>query len=69
MDFRPMIFREAHEGEDIRFGLVHVGGELRHFGTQLMATWRHCLLAASASSWTKAIPINAATTRRPWRPA
>jgi hypothetical protein len=36
MDFRPMIVREAHEGEDILFGLGHVRGELRHFGTQLI---------------------------------
>lgn len=31
-----MIFREAHEGEDIGLGLVHQHCELRHFGAQLI---------------------------------
>ena len=31
-----MIFREAHKGQHIRLCLVHVRGELRHFGTQLI---------------------------------
>src|SRR5689334_24204635 len=31
-----MILREAHEGEDIGFRLVHERGELRHFRTQLI---------------------------------
>src|SRR5918993_681795 len=36
MNLRPMIFREAHEGEHVGFGLVHESGELRHVGTQLV---------------------------------
>ena len=36
VDFRPMIFRKAHERENVGLGLVHEGGELRHFGTQLI---------------------------------
>jgi hypothetical protein len=28
MQLRPMRTREAHEGEDIGFGVVHEGGEL-----------------------------------------
>src|SRR5262245_51624825 len=26
MDFRPMIFREAHEGEHVGFRVIHEGG-------------------------------------------
>jgi len=36
VDFWPMIFREAHEGEDVGFRVVHERGELRYFRTQLI---------------------------------
>jgi hypothetical protein len=36
VDFRPMIFREAHEGQHIGLCFVHERGALRHFGTQLI---------------------------------
>jgi hypothetical protein len=32
-----MIPGEAHEGEDVGFGPIHQGGELGHFGPELMA--------------------------------
>jgi len=36
MDFRPVIFREAHEGEHVGLCYVHEGGEFRHLRTQLI---------------------------------
>jgi hypothetical protein len=36
MDFRPMIFREAHESQHIGLRFVHQGSDLRHLGTQLI---------------------------------
>jgi hypothetical protein len=46
MDFRPVIFREAHEGEHVGLCIVHEGSELRHFWTQLIGD-RPPLLAGS----------------------
>jgi hypothetical protein len=36
MDFRPVIFRKAHEGEDVGLGLVEEGGKLGQLGAQLV---------------------------------
>src|SRR3954451_6673415 len=38
-------------------------------GHSWSATWRHCAVAAAASSWAKAVAMNAETTRRPLLPA
>ena len=62
--------REGHVGQHVGLGLVHEGGELGHLGPELVgdrcATAR---LAASASSWAKAVAMKAETTRRPLLPA
>jgi hypothetical protein len=36
MDFRPVIFREGHEGEHIGLCFIHEGREFRHLRTQLI---------------------------------
>jgi hypothetical protein len=46
MDFRPVIFREAHEGERVGLCFVHEGSKLRHLWTQLIGD-RPPLLAGS----------------------
>jgi hypothetical protein len=46
MDFRPMIFRKAHEGEHVDLCFVHEGSKLRHLWTQLIGD-RPPLLAGS----------------------
>ncbi len=36
MQLGPVLFREGHVGEHILFGIIHDGGELRHFRPDLV---------------------------------
>jgi len=60
--FGPVLNGEAHIGQDVGLSFVKRG-------RAWSATSRHCLLAAAASSWAKAVPIQAATMRRWLLPA
>ena len=64
MQLGPMLSWKAHVGHYIHLGIVHEGGSLGTRGRTWSATSRHCLRAATASSWAKAVPIQAETMRR-----
>jgi hypothetical protein len=65
MDFRPVIFRETHEGQHLGVCFVHEGSELRHLWTQLIGDRPPLLAISLGVVCTKTVPMNAATTRRP----
>src|ERR1700736_693002 len=64
-----MLRREGHVGEHIGLRLVEEAGKFGQLGRSWSATFRHCAVAASASSWAKAVAMKAETTRRPLLPA
>src|SRR5690349_6958042 len=37
VDFRPVVLREAHKGENTGFSLVHQGGKLGDLGSELIS--------------------------------
>ena len=69
VDLGAVLGREVHVGQHVGLGVIHQGGELGHPRAHWSATSRHCLRAASASSWAKAVPIQAETMRRCVLPA
>jgi hypothetical protein len=56
---------EGHLGQHIGFSLIPERGELGQLGTRLVGDPAPLALAASASSWAKAVAMKAETTRRP----
>ncbi|MBB4264232.1 hypothetical protein GGD64_008305 [Bradyrhizobium sp. CIR3A] len=52
-----------------RLGVMHEGGELGHFGTELIGDLAPLRLGCFGSSWAKAVAMKAKTRRRPHLPA
>jgi hypothetical protein len=63
------ILGEAHEGENIGFGLIHQGGKLGDLGPELIGLLTPLGAGHFDILRAKAVAMKAATTRRPCLPA
>ncbi|ASY67134.1 hypothetical protein SJ05684_a38200 (plasmid) [Sinorhizobium sojae CCBAU 05684] len=64
-----MLFRESHVGEHILFGIIHNGGELRHFWSYLVGNIAPLRAGRFRRTWANAVAMKAETTRLPLFPA
>lgn len=64
----PVRFREGHVGRHILFGIIHNGGEFRHFRSYLVGNIAPLGAGSSTVCWAKAVAMKAETTRLPLFP-